>query len=148
MIVPRKFHAIESIDPCFYNNENDPFTDPEFASFNKKYKLMIFGGCYGDYDLLSDLYEIDLTEIINSDQYNSREEIKEMNIDEDTGIKRDTSMEKEDEQGISITFSTYYNPIHYLGFKNANSLFRVTTQREMNNGTIVWHKENFSVNQV
>jgi hypothetical protein len=105
-MVPRKFHAIASIDPYFYSDENDPCTDPEFAS-PKKYKLMIFGGCHGDYDLLSDLYEVDLTDIINSDEYNPREGFQEMSIDEDTNIRRDVSMEKEDERGMSNAYCIF-----------------------------------------
>ena len=77
----------------------------------------MFGGCKGDYELLDDLYEFDLTDVVNSKIYNPEdtEEVKDMSVDRNCA---DVSMEREDE----------------------DTLVHVRCQQSMMNGLIIWNK--------
>ena len=38
-----------------------------------KYKVYVFGGCIGDYEIIDSLYEFDFTSIVESNFYNPKQ---------------------------------------------------------------------------
>ena len=84
----------------------------------------MFGGWVQDYSLVSSMYEFDITDIIHSQELNPSEEVKEMSISPEFRNWRDISMEKEDEE---------------------STLFKIATQKEMSNGSILWRIDSHKI---
>ena len=110
----RRFHTVTSVDSEFYIKQDDTVSDCEELP---QKKLILFGGCSQDYTLIESMFEIDLTEIINSTNISRFEETKDMSFDSERTDSRDYSMERED---------------------STPAFFKIATQKEINGRSLAW----------